>query len=91
MIAFPVLERWLRGKVGIKDRELKGTDGERFYGELVTQFQALRDPEACSFPRVAKHFWQTFRHGILSSSHFFHETNASSRGAGILRVRGPCW
>jgi hypothetical protein len=65
MIAFPVLERWIRGKVGIKDRQLKGKDGERFYKELAIQFGALRDPEDGSFPHVAKAFWQAFRNGIL--------------------------
>ena len=70
MIAFPVLERWIRGKVGIKNRRLREDDGERFYNELAIQFGALRDPEDGSFPNVAKAFWELFRHGILHQATF---------------------
>ena len=65
MIAFPILERWIRGRIGIKDRPLRDSDGDQFYGELAAQFPALRDPADGSFPHAAKSFWQAFRNGIL--------------------------
>ena len=65
MIAFPVLERWLRGKVGIKDRPLRNSEGGQFYAALAVQFPVLRDPADGSFPHVAESFWQAFRNGIL--------------------------
>jgi hypothetical protein len=65
MITFPVLERWLRGKVGIKGRRLRGSDADQFYAELAVQFPVLRDPADGSFPHAAESFWQAFRNGIL--------------------------
>jgi hypothetical protein len=65
MITFPVLERWIRGKVGIKSRPLQGTDGDQFYAELAVQFEALHDPADGCFVGVAETFWQAFRNGIL--------------------------
>jgi hypothetical protein len=70
MIAFPVLERWIRGKVGIRDLPLKGNAQNRFCAELGAQFQSLRDPADGSFPHVAHAFWQAFRNGILHQTTF---------------------
>lgn len=80
MIAFPVLERWTRGKVGIKSRLLKGPAGDRFYAELAVQFQSLRDPADGTFPHLAHAFWQAFRNGIL------HQTTFSRTPIKVLGV-----
>jgi hypothetical protein len=70
MIAFPVLERWTRGKVRIGSSSLRGTAHDRFCAELAVQFQSLRDPADGSFPHVAHAFWQAFRNGILHQTTF---------------------
>jgi len=56
MIAFPLLERYLRSKSGTdEDKKL----GEDFYRELVKLFPVLKDNDC------AKNFWQVYRNGIL--------------------------
>lgn len=73
MIAFPVLERWIRGKVGIGSSQLKGEPGEKFYTELAVQFEALRDPAGACSQNVARAFWKAFRHGIFHQATFSRE------------------
>lgn len=80
MIAFPVLERWIRGRVGIGSRVLRGKDGDKFYDELIVQFESLCDPPDGSFPHVAHAFWQAFRNGIL------HQTTFSRKPIEVLGV-----
>ncbi len=70
MIAFPVLERWIRGKVGIRDLPLRNNALDRFSAELAAQFESLRDPANGSFPHAAHAFWQAFRNGILHQATF---------------------
>jgi hypothetical protein len=64
MIAFPILERYLRQKVRIAS----GVDlDDRAYDELARLFPELRDKDS------ARRVWHVFRHGIL------HQTTFSSR------------
>ena len=80
MIAFPILERWIRGKTGIGSCALRGKVGDKFYDELIAQFESLRDPPDGSFPRVAQAFWQAFRNGIL------HQTTFSRKPIEVLGI-----
>ena len=70
MIAFPVLERWIRGKVGIRDLPLRDYAHTKFYAELAVQFPSLLDPTDGSFLHVGQAFWQAFRNGILHQTTF---------------------
>ncbi len=70
MVAFPVLERWIRGKIGIGGLQLKDSAGDKFYAELAARFPALRDPADGAFPHVARVFWQAFRNGIVHQATF---------------------
>lgn len=60
MITLPLLERLLRGRCNIRDRNLSSA----FYGELHKVFPALGDGEG------AGAFWQAFRNGILHQATF---------------------
>lgn len=55
MVAFPLLERYLREKSGVHERSLNAS----FYKELATVL-----PELTS-QNDASHFWQVYRNGIL--------------------------
>ena len=85
MIAFPVLERWTRGKVGIGHLQLKDDALIKFNAELATQFPSLRDPSDGSFLHVAQAFWQAFRNGILHQTTFSRKPTRVS-GVELLPV-----
>lgn len=55
MVAFPLLERYLREKSGVHEEDLNNS----FYKELVAVF-----PELTS-QNYACHFWQVYRNGLL--------------------------
>jgi len=55
MVAFPLLERYLREKSGVHE----GEKNDSFYKELVSVF-----PELTS-QNYARHFWQVYRNGLL--------------------------
>ncbi len=55
MVAFPLLERYLREKSGVHEQDL--TDA--FYDELRRVFPVLPDNT------VARQFWQVYRNGLL--------------------------
>jgi len=55
MVAFPLLERYLREKSGIHE----GSYNDNFYKELAVIFPELR------YAQDAKDFWQVYRNGLL--------------------------
>jgi hypothetical protein len=55
MVAFPLLERYLREKSGVHEGDLT----DPFYDELRHVFPALPDNA------VARQFWQVYRNGLL--------------------------
>ncbi|UCC99993.1 MAG: hypothetical protein JSW66_08940 [Phycisphaerales bacterium] len=57
MVAFPLLERYLREKSGVHEGTLKSN--KRFYDELRAILPELRDQE------TARQFWGAYRHGLL--------------------------
>ena len=56
MIALPLLERYLRQKVGLA---VQARLNDPFYDELIHLFPELIDPS------TARQFWQVYRHGLL--------------------------
>jgi hypothetical protein len=68
MVAFPLLERYLRQKVGLTPNEGLSPG---FYNELFKLFPKLQTQEK------AKEFWQVYRNGILHQVAF---SNQTSRG-----------
>lgn len=56
MIAFPLLERYLRQKLQLP---AQATLNDSFYDELIQLFPQLQDRT------TAKNFWQVYRNGIL--------------------------
>ena len=73
MIVFPLLERYLRQRVGLRGQD-RLTDA--FLDELVQLFGELKDRQ------IARTFWTAYRHGLL------HEVtlSQSSRSGGALPV-----
>ena len=61
MIAFPLLERYLRQKAGLPPEESLNW---KFYEELSNLFPSLQTKEK------AKEFWQVYRNGILHQATF---------------------
>jgi len=55
MVAFPLLERYLREKSGIHEDEIK----DKFYAELLKVFPELDSEDK------ARDFWQVYRNGLL--------------------------
>ena len=73
MVALPILERFLRGRCGLKDKRL----ATPFYGELLKVFPTLKDVKG------ARLFWQSFRNGILH-----HATFSLKRAEGLADFSG---
>jgi hypothetical protein len=63
-LAFPLLERYCRGKAQIPKAAAADS---RFYGQLLRLIPELRDEAG------ANQFWGTFRHGFLHSATIFLE------------------
>ena len=59
MIAFPLLERYLRQSVGLT---VQAPLSDAFYDELIRLFPNVGDKE------TAKQFWQVYRNGLLHVS-----------------------
>jgi hypothetical protein len=80
MTGLPLLERYLRGKVGLTQPEINGD----FVDELCRVFPELGTKDK------AKEFWQIFRHGLLHLV-TLSETNrkGASLSAGLFRDHGP--
>jgi integrase len=70
--AFPLLERYLTAATG--DRARNG----KFWSKLGGLFQQLDDP------RVAKHFWDTYRKGLLHHGTF----NSNTYGGSVVHRLG---
>ena len=70
MVAFPLLERYLREKIGVHERDVNADPvlAARFYDELRHVFPALRDNT------VARHFWHVCRNGLLHQATFSQRT-----------------
>lgn len=64
MIAFPLLERYLREKSGVYQEDLS----KKFYDELCKIFPALKTD------RIAKDFWQVYRNGLLHQAALSEKT-----------------
>jgi hypothetical protein len=81
MTALPLLERYLRGKVGLSPH-VKIDD--KFLDELLRVFPELATRDK------ATEFWQVFRHGLLHVV-TLSETNrkGDSLSAGLFRDHGP--
>jgi len=81
MTAFPLLERYLRGKAGLAPN--MPTD-HKFNTELLKLFPEL------GTENKAKEFWQVYRHGLLHQV-TFSETNqkGASLSVGRLSHDGP--
>ncbi len=56
MIAFPLLERYLRQRIGLT---IQVQLNDAFYDELIHLFPELKDKA------TAKQFWQVYRNGLL--------------------------
>lgn len=56
MIAFPLLERYLRQRVGLT---VQAQLNDTFYDELIALFPELKDRA------IARQFWQVYRNGLL--------------------------
>jgi hypothetical protein len=70
MVAFPLLERYLRSKSGDHEERLTCA----FYDELRGVFPVLRDTT------TAKQFWQVYRNGLL------HQVTLSQRDRKMVRM-----
>jgi hypothetical protein len=75
MIAFPLLERYLRQKVGLKPEQHLN---DEFHEKLARLFPPLRDKS------VAKEFWAVFRHGLLHQVTFMPQTSKGPLPPGAL-------
>ena len=67
MIAFPLIDRYLRQKSGVREKNLRGARGESFWQELLAVFPALKTP------KNAETFWDVYRHGIVHQATFSHK------------------
>jgi hypothetical protein len=81
MIVFPLLERFLRLKVGLSpDADL----GQPFFEELSKRFPTLQTEKS------AREFWQVFRNGLLHQVVFANQTRPRGKNpsrplpAGVL-------
>jgi len=73
MLSFPLLERYLREKSGVREGRLN----DAFYTSLISIFSGLHDND------TAKKFWHVFRNGIL------HQATLSKKTQnGITMPRG---
>jgi len=60
MVAFPLLERYLREKSGVYEGTLKNKNNKSmFYSELIAILPKLGDQ------KTARQFWDAYRHGLL--------------------------
>jgi hypothetical protein len=73
MIAFPLLERYLRQKTNLTSEGSRLTPA--FYGELLKLFPELRTQDQ------AELFWRVYRNGILHQVAFSQKTSALPAGA----------
>lgn len=73
MTVFPLLERYLRGKLSLP---LGGSIGKKGKAELVELFPELKTTQ------VAGEFWEVFRHGLLHQVTLFNK----NRGGDNLRA-----
>jgi len=69
MIAFPVLERWTRGKVGIGSLPLQGIARVRFCAELAVQFSHYVIQSTAHF-RMCARFLASFPNRDSSPNYF---------------------
>src|SRR5665213_484930 len=70
MVAFPLLERYLREMSGVNEGELT----DRFYDELRRVFPVIPDNS------IARQFWQVYRNGLL------HQVTLSQQNRRGLRM-----
>jgi|GEM_PF-3422388 len=69
LLAFPLLERYLRHKKGLKpDQSLT----DPFYDELVLLFPVLKDNA------TARNFWQVYRNGLLHEITLSRQTRSGA-------------
>jgi hypothetical protein len=81
MIVLPLLERYLRGKVGLGPN---AHTNDKFYNELFTLFPELEAQD------TAEHFWQVYRHRLLHQVTFSDKNRkGKSLPVGWISYEGP--